>query len=36
MHKEAPDIFTDVTKGDYICTEDGCFPSCKGYKAAKG
>merc|ERR550525_71258 len=36
MHKEAPEAFTDVTIGDNRCTEDGCFASCKGYKAAKG
>merc|ERR550514_254388 len=36
MHKEAPEAFTDVTVGDNKCTEDGCFGSCKGYKAAKG
>merc|ERR1711974_124792 len=36
MHAEAPDAFTDVTKGDNICTEDGCSPGCKGYYAAKG
>merc|ERR1712048_1043261 len=36
MHKEMPEAFTDVTVGSNICTEDGCFASCKGYKAAKG
>merc|ERR1712187_668533 len=36
MHKEMPEAFTDVTVGSNICTEDGCFASCKGYKATKG
>merc|ERR1712070_258799 len=36
MHAEVPEAFTDVTVGDNKCTEDGCFPSCKGYKATKG
>eukprot|EP00746_Dinoflagellata_sp_MGD_P147116 gnl/MRDRNA2_/MRDRNA2_79495_c0_seq1.p1 gnl/MRDRNA2_/MRDRNA2_79495_c0~~gnl/MRDRNA2_/MRDRNA2_79495_c0_seq1.p1 ORF type:complete len:609 (-),score=144.66 gnl/MRDRNA2_/MRDRNA2_79495_c0_seq1:288-2114(-) len=36
MHAEAPEAFTDVTVGDNKCTEDGCFPSCKGYMATKG
>lgn len=36
MHAEAPEAFTDVTSGDNRCTESGCQPSCKGYKAAKG
>jgi len=36
MHQAAPETFTDVTKGDNKCTEDGCFPTCKGYLAAKG
>merc|ERR1711959_760552 len=36
MHAEMPEAFTDVTVGDNRCTEDGCFPSCKGYKATKG
>lgn len=36
MHAEEPAAFTDVTVGDNRCTEDGCFSSCKGYKAAKG
>jgi tripeptidyl-peptidase-1 len=36
MYAEEPTAFTDVTIGDNKCTEDGCFASCKGYKAAKG
>jgi tripeptidyl-peptidase-1 len=36
MHAEAPEAFTDVTVGDNKCTEDGCFPTCKGYLATKG
>jgi len=36
MYAEAPEAFTDVTIGDNRCTEDGCFSTCKGYKAAKG
>merc|ERR1711988_665318 len=36
MYAEEPAAFTDVTIGDNRCTEDGCFASCKGYKAAKG
>merc|ERR1739845_100618 len=36
MHAEVPEAFTDVTVGDNRCTEDGCFPSCEGYVAAKG
>jgi len=36
MHAEQPAAFTDVTKGDNKCTEDGCFSTCKGYEAAKG
>merc|ERR1740139_855233 len=36
MHAEAPATFTDVTSGDNICTEQGCFASCKGYQTAKG
>lgn len=36
MYAEAPEAFTDVTVGDNRCTEDGCFPQCKGYKATKG
>jgi len=31
-----PASFTDITKGDNICTEDGCSPACKGYYCAKG
>jgi len=36
MFAEEPTAFTDITVGDNKCTEDGCFASCKGYKAAKG
>lgn len=36
MHAASPQTFTDVTIGDNRCTEDGCFSTCKGYKAAKG
>lgn len=36
IHAELPAAFTDVTKGNNICTEDGCAPTCKGYQAAKG
>jgi tripeptidyl-peptidase-1 len=36
MYKEMPEAYTDVTVGDNKCTESGCFPSCKGYNAAKG
>merc|ERR1712232_920951 len=36
MHSESPSAFTDVTVGDNRCTEDGCFASCEGFKAAKG
>jgi subtilase family serine protease len=28
--------FGDITKGDNICTEQGCSSGCKGYKAAAG
>jgi len=31
-----PKAFNDITKGDNICTEDGCSPSCKGYLCTKG
>jgi tripeptidyl-peptidase-1 len=28
--------FHDITVGDNICTEDGCSPSCKGFKCTTG
>jgi len=31
-----PLSFQDIVKGDNICTEDGCSPSCKGYLCTKG
>jgi len=31
-----PMCFQDITKGDNICTEDGCSPSCKGFLCTKG
>merc|ERR1719384_2241393 len=36
MHQEVPEAFTDVTSGNNKGTEDGCFPTCKGFEAAKG
>jgi len=36
MGANCAQCFTDITKGDNICTEDGCSPSCKGYLCTKG
>jgi len=36
MAAEQPSTFTDITKGDNICTEDGCSPGCQGFLCAKG
>jgi len=36
MAAECPTCFQDITKGDNVCTEDGCHPNCKGYYCAKG
>jgi len=36
MAADHPAAFTDITKGDNICTEAGCSSACKGFKAAKG
>ena len=37
MYADEPtSIFQDVTEGDNVCTESGCFRSCVGYYAADG
>jgi len=36
MAAEHPAAFTDITKGDNICTEAGCSSGCQGFYAAKG
>jgi len=36
MATEHPAAFTDIVKGDNICTEAGCATSCKGFYATKG
>merc|ERR1712039_53129 len=36
MAADKPSAFTDITKGDNKCTEQGCASTCKGYKATKG
>jgi len=36
MYAKCPTCFQDITKGDNICTEDGCSPSCKGFYCTKG
>jgi tripeptidyl-peptidase-1 len=36
MAVECPKCFQDITKGDNVCTEDGCSPSCKGFYCAVG
>jgi tripeptidyl-peptidase-1 len=36
MAAESPNCFQDITKGDNICTEDGCSANCKGYYCTKG
>jgi len=36
MYKDDPSIFTDIIKGDNLCTEGGCSPSCKGFLCTKG
>jgi len=33
---DCPQCFNDITKGDNICTEDGCSPGCKGFVCTKG
>jgi len=36
MYADRPSIFTDVTVGENLCTEYGCYAACHGYKAAPG
>jgi tripeptidyl-peptidase-1 len=36
MGASCPKCFQDITKGDNLCTEDGCSANCKGYYCAKG
>ncbi len=36
MWSDDPTLFNDITVGDNICTEKGCAPTCKGFKATKG
>ncbi len=36
MFASDPTIFTDVTVGDNLCTEEGCSASCQGFYTAKG
>jgi len=36
MAAASPATFQDITKGDNICTEDGCSPNCKGFLCTKG
>jgi len=36
MAAACPTCFQDITKGDNVCTEDGCSPNCKGFYCAKG
>jgi len=36
MAAAAPTCFNDITKGDNICTEDGCSSGCYGFTCTKG
>jgi len=36
MAAAMPSAFNDITKGDNICTEDGCSASCYGFTCTKG
>lgn len=36
MAATQPSTFTDITKGNNKCTENGCSSSCKGFEATKG
>jgi len=36
MAAECPTCFNDITKGDNICTEDGCSSGCYGFVCTKG
>jgi len=36
MYAADKTTFTDVTKGDNLCTEAGCSPNCKGFLATPG
>lgn len=36
MYTDQPSCFSDITIGNNTCTEDGCFPSCKGFQCTTG
>jgi len=36
MAVNCPGCFNDITKGDNICTEDGCSSGCYGFTCTKG
>jgi len=36
MAAAVPSAFNDITKGDNICTEDGCSSGCEGFTCTKG
>jgi len=36
MAAECPGCFNDITKGDNICTEDGCSSGCYGFTCTTG
>jgi subtilase family serine protease len=36
IYASNPEVFTDITIGDNICTEDGCSQGCQGFYATKG
>jgi len=36
MATQCPGCFNDITKGDNICTEDGCSSGCYGFTCTKG
>jgi len=36
MAANCPTCFNDITKGDNICTEDGCSPGCYGFTCTQG